>query len=176
MTEKQQNILRHALELFSKQGFDNTSTSKIAKAAGVSEGLIFRHFKNKDGLLLAIMENGTERVTGYLTPILSEKDPKKLIELVIRMPFNIPPEENSFWKLIYALKWQRDLYNMDFLLPLEESLEKAFTSLGYSNPKAEVQIIEIILDGVATAILLKNIEHTEEILDQILYKYNIPTI
>ena len=44
MTEKQENILKAALQLFAKEGFYATSTSKVAKLAGVSEGLIFRHF------------------------------------------------------------------------------------------------------------------------------------
>ena len=46
MTEKQISILESALELFSSKGFDAVPTSLIAKQAGVSEGLIFRHFKN----------------------------------------------------------------------------------------------------------------------------------
>ena len=58
MTDKQQQILHCALELFSTEGYKGTSTSKIANKAGVSEGLIFRHFKNKDGLLQAIIDNG----------------------------------------------------------------------------------------------------------------------
>ena len=44
MTNKQQKILSSALKLFAKQGFDATSTRSIAQDAGVSEGLIFRHF------------------------------------------------------------------------------------------------------------------------------------
>ena len=48
MTDKQEKILQAALELFAKEGFKGTSTNKIAKKAGVSEGLIFRHFENKD--------------------------------------------------------------------------------------------------------------------------------
>ncbi|MFT5056181.1 MAG: AcrR family transcriptional regulator, partial [Pseudoalteromonas distincta] len=43
MTDKQVAILQTALELFSKKGFDAVSTNLIAKEAGVSEGLIFRH-------------------------------------------------------------------------------------------------------------------------------------
>jgi AcrR family transcriptional regulator len=45
-----------ALELFAVQGFDSTSTKQIAAAAGVAEGLIFHHFKNKLNLLAAIFE------------------------------------------------------------------------------------------------------------------------
>jgi AcrR family transcriptional regulator len=51
MTEKKELILQTALRLFSEQGYEATPTNRIAKEAGVSEGLIFRHFENKEGLL-----------------------------------------------------------------------------------------------------------------------------
>lgn len=54
MTEKQLNIICAAIELFSEKGFAATSTSEIAKKAGVAEGTIFRHYKTKKDLLLAI--------------------------------------------------------------------------------------------------------------------------
>ena len=47
MIDRKEKILQSALELFAKEGFTATSTSKIAKHAGVSEGLIFRHFGSR---------------------------------------------------------------------------------------------------------------------------------
>ncbi len=49
MTEKKKKIITAALDMFSENGFKGTATSQIAKKARVSEGLIFRHFKNKEG-------------------------------------------------------------------------------------------------------------------------------
>ncbi|MFT5243346.1 MAG: AcrR family transcriptional regulator, partial [Psychroserpens sp.] len=43
MTDKKEQILKSALELFANEGVNATSTNKIAKYAAVSEGLIFRH-------------------------------------------------------------------------------------------------------------------------------------
>jgi len=46
----------------SKEGFTATSTSKnLQNNAGVSEGLIFRHFGSKEGLLDAILFEGEEK-------------------------------------------------------------------------------------------------------------------
>ncbi len=45
------HISRVAMELFADHGYSATSTRKIAKVAGVSEGLIFHHFGTKLGLL-----------------------------------------------------------------------------------------------------------------------------
>ncbi|MBB4823608.1 AcrR family transcriptional regulator [Sporosarcina luteola] len=55
LTEKQRNILAAATEMFAQKGFAATSTSEIAKKAGVAEGTIFRHYKTKKDLLLSIV-------------------------------------------------------------------------------------------------------------------------
>lgn len=47
LTEKQKKIIIAAIESFSEKGYAATSTSEIAKKAGVAEGTIFRHYKTK---------------------------------------------------------------------------------------------------------------------------------
>ena len=49
--------LATAIELFASQGFDGTSTLQIAAQAGVSQATIFKYFKTKEDLLLAILES-----------------------------------------------------------------------------------------------------------------------
>ncbi|AST07775.1 TetR family transcriptional regulator [Anoxybacillus flavithermus] len=56
LSEKQINILQAAIEMFAEKGYAATSTSEIAKRAGVAEGTIFRHYKTKKDLLLAIVK------------------------------------------------------------------------------------------------------------------------
>lgn len=51
MTPKQKDILQACVELFSEQGFSNTSTSQIAARAKVAEGTIYKHFGTKENLL-----------------------------------------------------------------------------------------------------------------------------
>jgi AcrR family transcriptional regulator len=55
LTEKQKKILTAAIESFAEKGYAATSTSEIAKKAGVAEGTIFRHYKTKKELLLTIV-------------------------------------------------------------------------------------------------------------------------
>lgn len=54
--ERREQILRTAVSLFSQRGFKGTTTKEIAKAAGVSEAMVFRHFENKDALYGAILD------------------------------------------------------------------------------------------------------------------------
>ena len=51
-------VLRHAARLFRRNGFDATSTRDIAAAAGMRSGSPFYHFKSKQALLFAVMEEG----------------------------------------------------------------------------------------------------------------------
>ncbi|MEW9053522.1 MAG: TetR/AcrR family transcriptional regulator [Neobacillus sp.] len=54
-TDKQKKILIAAIDMFSEKGYASTSTSEIAKKAGVAEGTIFRHYKTKKELLMSIV-------------------------------------------------------------------------------------------------------------------------
>lgn len=172
MTDKQLNILMTAMKLFASQGFDGTSTNAIATEAGVSEGLIFKHFKNKEGLLDAIVNYGMEKASVYFSEIILISDPKKRIKKAISLPFTIDPNDNQFWKLMYALKWQRGEYESAPFVLFRASLVDAFEQLGYENPEMEATLIEVIIDGVATQILLKNIDAVP-LLETTLNKYSL---
>ena len=54
---RREQILKTAVNLFSQRGFKGTTTKEIAKAAGVSEAIIFRHFATKDELYGAILDS-----------------------------------------------------------------------------------------------------------------------
>jgi AcrR family transcriptional regulator len=47
------DILRAAVELFQEQGFHATTTHQVAERAGISVGLIYQYFGNKEDLLRA---------------------------------------------------------------------------------------------------------------------------
>lgn len=55
--ERREQILQTAVSLFSQRGFSGTTTKEIARAAGVSEAMVFRHFATKDALYGAIIES-----------------------------------------------------------------------------------------------------------------------
>src|SRR5690625_7662540 len=63
------DILAAATELFAEKGFAATSTSEIARKAGVAEGTIFRHYKTKKELLLSIVN---PLMVNLIGPIVKE--------------------------------------------------------------------------------------------------------
>lgn len=174
MTEKQEKILHGALELFAREGFKTTSTSKVAKHAGVSEGLIFRHFGNKEGLLQAILKEGEERIKLIFSDIIFEADPQQLILKTLDAfnPDHMKEEELEFWKLQYKIKWELEQYGEHKMEPLQLALTNAFEKLGYKDPGLEAMRILIELDGMATRYFLMEKFDYEPLLTFLKEKYS----
>jgi AcrR family transcriptional regulator len=55
--ERRNQILQVAINLFSQRGFSGTTTKEIARAAGVSEAMVFRHYATKHELYHAILDH-----------------------------------------------------------------------------------------------------------------------
>ncbi|MBC8075822.1 MAG: TetR/AcrR family transcriptional regulator, partial [Chloroflexales bacterium] len=49
-------LLEAAAVCFARRGFHRTTMDEIARAAGVSAGLIYRHYASKDDLVVAMVE------------------------------------------------------------------------------------------------------------------------
>lgn len=54
--QRRRDILEAGLKTFSEKGYNGSTTAEIARAAGVAEGTIFRHFATKKELLIAVLE------------------------------------------------------------------------------------------------------------------------
>jgi len=54
--KRRQDILEASLKIFAQKGYNGSTTAEIARAAGVAEGTIFRHFATKKDLLFAVLE------------------------------------------------------------------------------------------------------------------------
>ena len=62
-------ILRSGRELFAVDGYENTTTSAIARKAGTSESQLIKHFGSKEGLLESIYDEAWKRMTQGLTRV-----------------------------------------------------------------------------------------------------------
>jgi len=61
-----QNILDNAAVVFVNKGVANTKVSDLSKAAGVSQGLLYRYFINKDDVYMALLERAVYTLTCYV--------------------------------------------------------------------------------------------------------------
>jgi AcrR family transcriptional regulator len=59
---RKDKIIQVATRLFAYQGFTDTSTAQLAQACEVAEGTIFYHFKTKEDLFIAVLQNLRETI------------------------------------------------------------------------------------------------------------------
>jgi AcrR family transcriptional regulator len=96
-TSKKQTILKTAASLFATQGFDATTTRQIAIEAGVTEPLIYYHFKGKDDLFTRIIDNTFTEYFARIDKLEKRPDSpfgqiQKLIELQYDIAEEIPDQ------------------------------------------------------------------------------------
>jgi AcrR family transcriptional regulator len=60
-TATRERLLRAAEQLFSKRGYEASSMAEVAERAGAGIGTLYHHFPDKRALLLAMIDEWTER-------------------------------------------------------------------------------------------------------------------
>jgi AcrR family transcriptional regulator len=107
--ERRIAIIRAALKVFSESGFHGTTTKALAKAAGVSEALLFRHFPSKDDLYTAMQTECCRMKSNEEADRLMDLDPSTstlviivhfLIAKMLVPPKDAPAIENSLHRLL----------------------------------------------------------------------------
>ena len=76
---KKEAIMDSALDLFTKKGFDSTSTTLITKNAGVGTGTLFVHFENKEALINALYREIKKETVEVLRPFANSKTLNKKV-------------------------------------------------------------------------------------------------
>lgn len=59
--QRREQLLDTAVALFAERGFGGSTTADLAKAAGVTEPIIYRHFASKKDLFIAVIDRTSER-------------------------------------------------------------------------------------------------------------------
>ena len=152
---KKEIILNTALQRFSEQGYDRTPTSQIAQQAGVSEGLIFRHFGNKAGLLVAIIQEGMDHIATTMEAYSSATiEPREAIIQHIERALTAIREQEKFWKLVTKIRFQPEVHQVagaqlvavnQFVV---QHLARNFQHLGVETPEQEALMLFAMIDGI----------------------------
>jgi len=101
--DRRQQIIATAMELFGKKGFRGTTTRDLATEADVNEAIIFRHFKTKEELYTAIIEQKAgERDTYHeeLERLATVGDDEQFFEAVGRTFLEKHETDTTFMRLL----------------------------------------------------------------------------
>ncbi|MBN2061644.1 MAG: TetR/AcrR family transcriptional regulator [Deltaproteobacteria bacterium] len=97
---KKEIILRVATKLFSEKGYRNTTVAELARLTGVAEGTVFYHFKTKEELFLAILENIRQILLSEFEGFFREKSFNSGLEML----------EGSIFFYLYLVGTKEELF------------------------------------------------------------------
>ena len=104
--ERREQLIHVAIQVFSKKGFNGATTKEIARAAGVTEALIFRHFPSKEALYEAILRwkverSGLEEKWSELRLRAERRDDSGVFRLVASSLLDFHRENVDFLRLMF---------------------------------------------------------------------------
>lgn len=180
MTNNKELILQTALQLFGEQGYDRSPTSQIAKQAGVSEGLVFKHFGNKAGLLAAIIQEGMAQIAATMQPYSEPAaDPRGAILQHIERSLTAIREHEKFWRLATKVRFQSAVQEIagaqieEVNKFIVQHLAENFRRLGAANAEQESLLLFALIDGVCLHWLQDPSDYPlDEMKNLLIKKYN----
>lgn len=126
-SETKARILDAAREMFAQKGFSGTSIRDIATASGMSNPTIYYHYTNKEGIILALVEEAYNMLVDELeNSLVGTEDPLTRFRLLLRAHlkvtrdlrstvsiFNVTEHEKLTPEtLAYSRKVQRDIFDL----------------------------------------------------------------
>ena len=71
---RRREIIDASMKLFMEKGYQKTRTQDIIERVGISRGLLYYHFKNKEDILYPLIELYTEPLARNLSTIANAND------------------------------------------------------------------------------------------------------
>jgi AcrR family transcriptional regulator len=126
---KEKLILESAVSLFKSKGYEATRMEDVAKKAGISKGLTYFYFKNKEDLFMALTKKAFDQFKDEFkeTAKSEEKNGLSLILELVKRIWNFSAEQPVYYQAI-----------LNFLDVLKK----------YNDPVLKAEINPLILDSV----------------------------
>ena len=135
-----------ATKLFARNGYEATTTAAIALAAGVTEPILYRHFKSKQELFVAIVKAVSERTMKHWEDLVrGVDDPNEQFRRVAAdLPQHMEKLADAYHVLHGALATSRDKKVLAVMKEHYVQIERFF--------------VKLIQDGQRSGVFRKNLQ------------------
>ena len=173
-TEKKQRIMSAGIKVLARNGYNDTTVSQIAKAAGVADGTLYLYFENKDDLLARIFDEITDHFIKEGIELMSEvTSPIERLKAIARLHLrNIGADEDL--ACIFQIELRHNARHMKLFsetklreyFSIIENLIRDAQALGQIradlNPWLTTKILFGALDEMATNWVLRKRDYDLE--------------
>jgi AcrR family transcriptional regulator len=153
-SERREQIIRTATELFSRVGFRGATVRQLAERAGISEAMIYHHFPSKEALYDAMLQQKLENSKHLFYPVeaAEARQDRAVLETVIGNFLREGRKDTSYMRMmLYSA-----LENHEFAAKVVHGpLQDFYRFLGsYLEQRMENGVMKTMSGQVAARLLM----------------------
>lgn len=95
-------LLDAARDLYLEKGLAGFSLRAVAREVGITAPGVYRHFANRDALLIALLEEGYRRFVGCLAPAEAADTPEQRMEAAGEAYLQFAVEQPGYYTLMFS--------------------------------------------------------------------------
>jgi AcrR family transcriptional regulator len=173
--QRRVQLIEVATKLFARHGYEATTTAAIAEAAGVTEPILYRHFKSKQELFVAIARAMSDQTLKHWHDLIDGvRDPVERIRRVAeKFPSHIQKQADAYHVIHGALCTSRDPKVLKVMKEHYEQIEEFFVGVISDGQKAgifragmdpRVSAWQLINIGIGYAMISLNLSKFDDTL------------
>jgi AcrR family transcriptional regulator len=178
--QRREQLIAVATRLFARHGYDATTTASIAQAANVTEPILYRHFKGKQDLFVAIVRATSQQtIVEWEKRIAAIDDPSKRIRVIAEaIPEHIKRLSDAYHVLHGALSSTQDKKVIAVLREHYAQFETFFRNVIADGQKAGVfrkdfdpkdAAWQMIFSGIGYAMIALNLGEVDRtVIDHVI--------
>ncbi len=160
--EKRDLLIEAGLRVFSRKGFSGSTIKDIAQEAGVTSGLIYHYFENKEDLLWGIIEEHTLNHQLYNIIKFSTEDLTidELLQNILTAVFTFLREKPYFISMFLG-EAQRNPKIRRRLINLIKEATEGLSYFISNKYKIEFNYVEVAIRNTLTATFMHHLLYLE---------------
>lgn len=175
--ESRQRILDAAFSLFARKGFEGTSVRDIAEEAGISTGLLYNYFSDKESMADAILKRSYAAIALNFETRQEDNPALRLKQMIINFIGMIEKDADHL-RMLAQMGLNADRFDTSRRMTFAqyeknvERLSQTLKAMRFPNAKNEALLLAAMLDGVVwQCLLMPGKINLKAIRKQLLAKY-----
>jgi len=170
---RKEQILVAAMPIFAKYGFARTKIDQIADALNIGKGTIYRYFKDKKALFIAVFEQGCKQIHEHFAKNVHPiTDPPAKIAAAVKTYFEYFDNNRDFIEIMMQVRSEfkeehRRIFMQsysDYIVRIQDNLRNGVKSGVFREMDVEktADTISATLQGVLQSFYVRKIEDGSE--------------
>lgn len=155
--QRREQLIEVAIDLFSRKGFNGTTTREIATSAGVTEAIIFRHFASKEDFYKAIIDRkmNSSHLVEWIEEVrsaMARNDDEGVMRRLIAAIIHTHRIDPKFERLMLYAALERNQVALLYMCQVTEAVVTEFRTY-FARRQRQGHFVKMPPDAALTAVI-----------------------